>query len=298
MKKKLIIRIAEGLGNQLFMYANGYQLSKDFDCELYIDSKSGYFKKKNQVRSYDLDKFKIPINIPNNNLLFNNYITDLKRKLFKKINPFLKKKKFLLEAIDEKKKTSFKTIDLDNYSDQIFIEGHFESEQYFSKYRNDLVKLFTVKNDLIDLKNIYIDKLKETNSVSICIRQHRFSEGLFKNDQKSNHFLIETINYINKSITFFKKKIENPKFFIWSNDFTNIDNYFNPNEFIYIKNNYNKSLNDFNLFRYSKHFIVGPTSFHWWGAWLNNNPKKICVRPSNINPSNNIDFWPKHWISI
>lgn len=298
MKKKLIIRIAEGLGNQLFMYANGYQLSKEFDCELYIDSKSGYFKKKNQVRSYELDKFNIPINIASNNLLFNNHIADFKRKFFKKINPFFKKKKFLLDVIDVKKESFFKTIDLDNYSNQIFIEGHFESEQYFSKYRNDLVKLFTVKNNLIDLKNIYIDKLKETNSVSICIRQHRFSEGRFKNDHKSNDFLIETINYINKSITFFKEKIENPTFFIWSNDFTNIDNYFNPDEFIYIKNNYNKSLNDFNLFKYSKHFIVGPTSFHWWGAWLNNNPKKICVRPSNINPSNNIDFWPKNWISI
>ena len=230
--------------------------------------------------------------------MFNNHIADFKRKFFKKINPFFKKKKFLLDVIDVKKESFFKTIDLDNYSNQIFIEGHFESEQYFSKYRNDLVKLFTVKNNLIDLKNIYIDKLKETNSVSICIRQHRFSEGRFKNDHKSNDFLIETINYINKSITFFKEKIENPTFFIWSNDFTNIDNYFNPDEFIYIKNNYNKSLNDFNLFKYSKHFIVGPTSFHWWGAWLNNNPKKICVRPSNINPSNNIDFWPKNWISI
>ena len=298
MKKILIVRIAEGLGNQLFMYANGYQLSKEFDCDLYIESKSGYFKKKNQVRNYELDKFNIPINIPSNNLLFNNHIADFKRKLFKKINPFLKKKIFLLDVIDAKKKSFFKTIDLDNYSDQIFIEGHFESEQYFSKYRNDLVKLFTIKNNLIDLKNTYIDKLKETNSVSICIRQHRFSEGHFKNDHKSNDFLIETINYINKSITFFKEKIENPTFFIWSNDFTNIDNYFNPDEFIYIKNNYNKSLNDFNLFKYSKHFIVGPTSFHWWGAWLNNNPKKICVRPSNINPSNNIDFWPKNWISI
>ena len=28
MNKKLIVRIAEGLGNQLFMYANAYAFSK------------------------------------------------------------------------------------------------------------------------------------------------------------------------------------------------------------------------------------------------------------------------------
>ena len=57
-------------------------------------------------------------------------------------------------------------------------------------------------------------------------------------------------------------------------------------------------INDFNLFRYCKHFIVGPSSFHWWGAWLNNNPDKICIRPSKINPSNNKNFWPEDWMSI
>ena len=50
---------------------------------------------------------------------------------------------------------------------------------------------------------------------------------------------------------------------------------------------------------YSKHFIVGPTSFHWWGAWLNQNPDKICLRlPEDLNPSNNKDFWPESWITI
>ena len=44
-----------------------------------------------------------------------------------------------------------------------------------------------------------------------------------------------------------------------------------------------------------KNYAVGPTTFHWWSAWLNNNPDKICVRPHDLNPSNNIDFWPESW---
>ena len=42
MKKKLTIQISEGLGNQLFMYAFAYSLSKKLNYNFYIDNK---FKK-------------------------------------------------------------------------------------------------------------------------------------------------------------------------------------------------------------------------------------------------------------
>ena len=48
-EKKIIVRIAEGLGNQLFMYANGLALSKRNQASLYIDDESGFFKKKNKL---------------------------------------------------------------------------------------------------------------------------------------------------------------------------------------------------------------------------------------------------------
>ena len=57
---------------------------------------------------------------------------------------------------------------------------------------------------------------------------------------------------------------------------------------------------DFYLFSLCKHFAVGGSTFHWMGAWLNNNKNKICLRPKNIvlNPSKNKDFWPSNWIKI
>ena len=54
MNKKIIVRIAEGLGNQMFMYANAMSLSKKFDYKLLIDDSSGYYKKKD-VRNYYLN---------------------------------------------------------------------------------------------------------------------------------------------------------------------------------------------------------------------------------------------------
>ena len=115
---------------------------------------------------------------------------------------------------------------------------------------------------------------------------------------KKLKFTKDTIDYIHRSVAYIKQKIDNPVFFIWSNDFKVLREHFSENEYTFIENHTNKSLNDFHLFNFSKHFIVGPTSFHWWGAWLNNNPNKICLRPKNINPSNNNDFWPSDWIPI
>ena len=48
MKKNLIVRIGEGLGNQLFMYANAYSLSKKFDYNLYIDNNLVFIKINDQ----------------------------------------------------------------------------------------------------------------------------------------------------------------------------------------------------------------------------------------------------------
>ena len=88
--KKIITRISEGLGNQLFMYAHAYSLSKKIDYDLYIDNASGYYKKKNQIRSYELDKFNIDHNLPDKKYKFDTFFSNLNRNLLKKIDFFKK----------------------------------------------------------------------------------------------------------------------------------------------------------------------------------------------------------------
>ena len=81
------------------------------------------------------------------------------------------------------------------------------------------------------------------------------------------------------------------------NNFSELDKVFNKDEFVFVKNN--DFINDFHLFSHAKHFILGPSSFHWWGAWLNKNKNKICIRPpDHLNPSDNKDFWPMSWTIV
>ncbi len=302
LKKKLVLKAAAGLGNQMFMYANAYSLAKRIGHELRIDTTSGYFQKKNTTlhRKYSLNIFNLSAKEADKNDRYDDYISHNYKKLIKFINKFQKKKSFITDPIKHKKKTFYKKID-NLFSDKIYQEGYFDSEKYFLDIKSDLLNEFKIKDKLIDKNNKFIKLLKDSNSVSIHIRRNRFVEPdsfLDKGTEaKKDMKLEDVINYTHRGISYFKKKINNPKFFIWSNNFTDLDKVFNKNEFIFVENN--NDVNDFHLFGYAKHFILGPSSFHWWGAWLNQHPDKICVRPpDNLNPSDNKDFWPDSWTII
>jgi len=45
--------------------------------------------------------------------------------------------------------------------------------------------------------------------------------------------------------------------------------------------------------------IIANSSFSWWGAWLNQKPKKIVIAPKKwlVNDSS-VDVVPKNWIKI
>ena len=299
MDRIIIAKISEGLGNQLFMYANAYAISKKFDLNLCLDPYSGYYK--NNIRSFMLNNFNISSKIAPSDWIFSNGYRNLIKKIKIKCELFQKKKSFLFEPKDKNKLTKFSSIKLNDFDNKIYIDGNFESEKYFLDYRNELLNQFSFKKDMS--KNKYLDIIRKHNVVSISVRQNRYSERMSnKFDQysisKSQDFVAQTVDYIYQSIKFIKSKVHNPKFLLWSNDFTGLEKYFPTNEFLYVINTEDKILNDFYLLTQCKYFIVGPSTFSWWGAWLSNNESKICIRPKNINPSNNIDFWPESWISI
>ena len=310
MKKKLIVEIAEGLGNQFFMYAHAFSMAKKLNYELCIDNKSAYSFKKNTLRAhqkYMLDSFNITTNYAPNKFIYDNHYKKIKKKLLILIDIFKQNKIFFREKSIKINNTkiaqNYTNLLKKNFSDNIYVQGNFENYEYFDQFKNELSKFFTPKKELINHKASIVEQLSNNNSISIHIRRNRFSDqiglsNISKNQKQSDIFTNQIIDYINKSINFIEKKVQNPQYFIWTNDYKNFEQLSNKltiRKYHLINENV---INDFDLFQYAKHFIVGPSSFHWWGAWLNKNPNKICIRPSNLNPSNNENFWPKDWISI
>jgi len=302
--KKIIARIGEGLGNQLFMYAHSYSLAKKNKFILEIDNESSYFKKKD-THSYLLNNFNITHNITSNENKFNSHTLNLKRKFLIFLDMFNKKKKFLIEKKFNNKSTKYITTDINKYKKKIFVEGHFECENYFSEFKNDLKNEFSLKNENTFKKNKYYDFIikNKKNIISVCVRQNRFSERINNKNEissinKSNLFVKETVDYIYRSISFLENKIKNPIYLVWSNDFSNLRNYFPSEKFTFIENENDKIISDFFLLSNCQNFIVSPTTFNWWPAWLNYESQNYILRPKNLNISSNENFWPSYWISI
>ena len=312
MSKNLIIKISNGFGNQMFLYASAYAFSKKLGYNLLIDDETGIEhdlrkwekkKRKNWKPKYELGIFKLKSNIAEDKYK----LRYLKRKYLKFLDSFYLKKNFLIEKRNKNKKTIYSDKYLfQKYSETIYPEGYFESENYFKDYRSDLLNEFSFKESPNLKNNIFKKMIDNSSVVSIAFRSNRFSE--FVTDDKNKSKLQKTadfenkmIRYIYRGVEYFKSKIKDPKFLVWSNNFENLDQYFNPNIFTFVKNEIeNKIFLDFYLMRQCKYFIVGPTSFHWWPAWLCNHEKKIIVCPKDLelNISSNINFWPELWIKI
>lgn len=53
------------------------------------------------------------------------------------------------------------------------------------------------------------------------------------------------------------------------------------------------------LMSISKHNIVANSTFSWWGAWLNQNTKKIVVVPEHWQEGiDSVDIAPASWIKM
>ena len=304
-KKKLCVEISENLGNQMFMYAHAFALSKKLNRELYVDNESAYLRNKS-IGSYKLDRFNISSKIIDNKHKFLTIFQYFKKK-FISISDYFYKNKFFYEEKQtwEKKTCYYNELNLNkNNNSLIYIRGHFESEKYFLNCRELILKEFSFKNEKQYQNNSYYRYILNNNVVAITVRQNRFNERNYSQTtnlflkKKSEIFLKKQIEYIRKAMIYFKNKIKNPKFLIWSNDFINLDKYFD-NTCLFVKNSKKyKDLIDLYLLTQCKYFIIAPSTFSWWGAWLSERKGKICVRPKNLNISNNKDFWPKEWKPI
>lgn len=298
---KKIVKIIGGLGNQMFQYAFAYSLSKKFDVPITLDL-SWFESVKSEenvtTRVFELDDFNVDYSIATPEEL--NEITSLKK--LSKVEKFLWKVFKLKKYETRAKKVRLKSAycfdkEILNNPDYIYYDGFFQNENYFKSVRNELAEVFSLKNPIEDRNQEVLNKILETNSISLHVRR-----GDYVTLESANKFHgICSLDYYEKAIKYIAKKVKNPHFFLFSDDIEwVIQNLKIDYPFTVVDFNQGKGFLDINLMKHCKHNIIANSSFSWWGAWLNQNPDKIIVAPKEWNTQKNkkCDIIPKKWVKL
>ncbi len=177
------------------------------------------------------------------------------------------------------------------YQPNMLIHGYYQSEKYFSHHREKLLELFAPHpDDLEYIQNKYQHILSHPNTVGVQLRYYKWEhphEDLFP--QYGKEYLKKTMGLFPKSYLFVisSNNIEYARKCVPSFAKNVI---FIENEPHYI---------DFYILSMCKHNIITNSTFGWWSAWLNQNPKKVVVRPSYwIKGLPTQDVCPDEWISV
>lgn len=270
--KLIIVRIWEGLGNQLFQYAFARSLKeKGYDVRLDLDKSydNSFVKyKNNDARNNAIQNYKITLPIINVEE-YGRY-SYLEKKDWKDYFIFSLAKHGMwkysfYEEIEQHYQKKSATICKNSY-----VKGWFQSEKYFINIRDILLKEIVPKREICISERIQ-KVLNDEQSVSIHIRRGDYV--------KTHHDL--NIGYFHKAICEIKKIYATPKFLVFSDDIEWVRLYLKTEEkCVFVDEE--EGLKDFEelyLMSLCKSNIISNSTFSWWGAWLNKNPDKTVISP-------------------
>lgn len=233
----LVIDFIGGLGNQLFFLAAAYEYSKKYNKKLVI-------KQKNNIASYGKNRVF-------NSIIYKNFnIINIESNNFKILN--------------EKNINS-------NLSGNIILS----TNEYFQDYN------LSIKTRKDFIEKIYFgteSKLKKllkkyniiSNKISVCIHI-RYSDAYTPSDWDGIYNNIELAKIKKHCLKYYKDK----NILIFSNNLQKAQDYFKNLENI----NFVKEKDYEELYIMSKCniYYCSPSTFNWWGIYLNLDPDKVYL---------------------
>lgn len=291
----IIVQLIGGLGNQMFQYAIGRRLAILKETDLKFDI--SYFKNYKN-RKYDLSCFNIIEDFASPEEVYHLKGPDVRSIpgiIFKIIDKskIYRKRRYIIE-----RHFHFDP-DILKVSNDVYLEGYWQSEKYFKEIENIIRNEFKIKYKPDSVNKKIGSLILSLQSVSIHIRRCDY----IKDPNISKVHGICPLEYYNAAIDKIAKIIKNPHFFIFSDDPEWAENNLkidHPTTFI-IGNLGNKDYEDLRLMSFCKHHIIGNSSFSWWGAWLSENRDKIVIAPKkwfNDQRINTNDLIPESWHRI
>ena len=249
--------LAGGLGNQMFQVAAGWALAKENNDEFAVDIRDHRCVNQGREAATYIDN------------------------IFSKINT----SSFDVDSMVRYSERSFAYNQIP-YQPSTMIDGYFQSEKYFIKYRDAILDLFNIR-DLIPniIKDKYEPILELENTTSIHIRRGDYLTIQHIHPVCTMQYYHSCVDILpeDANLLIFTDDIG------WCADNFKSDRYHIVHEEDYI---------DLYLMSQCTNNIIANSSFSWWGAWLNRHEEKRVFAPQRwfaTDYNNTVDLIPDDW---
>lgn len=263
----VIIRIQGGLGNQLFQYAL-YETFRKKGITAKVDISA--YEEGREKREFELMKLDLHPEVCTRQELHCYYAdnTLLTDRIFRYVFGRAKYRK--------EKMYDFNPQIL--YVTDGFLSGYWQSERYFLPVAHELRDKIHFRNIDEEVISRWEKQMRETNSVSVHIRLGDYLQV------SELYGSICTKRYYQEAIRYIAERVENPVFYIFSDD---------PDQAVDMLSEYpcrvvtenrgTDSYKDMYLMSKCRYHIIANSTFSWWGAWLDDREDKMVITPEKWN---------------
>ena len=269
------------LGNQMFEYATAYKLAKESNqriclIEIYDKNRLSSFAMGNTVAvKHKMASFFIRIFISVYERILRVWfrvkkfpVTDIHKARYEiesKMIPVLSQRGLYLLRngyVNLGKCTTKNAL----------LYGYFQSEKYFSEYKAELLKAFSLEEHIDPIIRSEMDSLKKRNLVCLHIRLGDYVKNPIHE--------VCTTEYYQQAINKIISLTEDPVFYIFSDEIEKVKNRFDfHGKEIIVENGTKCDFEVLYCMKNCNHFIISNSSFSWWAQYLCENKDKIVISP-------------------
>lgn len=292
-----VVKITDGLGNQMFQYAFARKLQMVTGKKVYLDSrfvnhenmigrgKGTHFLTQCATREYGLSHYKITLSLANQKILRRwNYLTE-ERTNQNILEILAKNNLWYWQYKNESEPNGIGNVEDMKMKCPTYFEGYFFNLEYYEDITGILQKEFSVSSPIKiskEIKNI----MKNENTVSLHVRKGDFIK-LSRDISQSE--------YYTKALHWVKDNISNPYYLIFSDDIEWVkQNLKIESPHCYVSGRGLADYEEMCIMKHCKHNIIANSTFSYWAAYLNRNKEKKVIYPSNWRKA----IIPNEWLGL
>lgn len=292
---RVIVQLLGGLGNQMFQYALGRAISLRTGAPLLLDRNVIRFARQETPRSYDLDIFEMQPTFATRADIsaYHSHGAGLVGKIAYRLRGRLRTPEIVHQTHFAYQPEILKL------QPPLYLAGLWQSYQYFADIEDVLRKDFKFRDELPPPAAVYAHDLARPGAVCLHVRRGDYTEP------KHAKFIgLSSIDYYRRAIARVREFVEQPVFFIFSDDLdwcrTNLHWLGGAARFVDYEVPPGAKVHaaDLQLMACAEYFITANSTFSWWAAWLAGARAKLVVTPREWFKDARLsadDLIPEHW---